>query len=157
MQRKIQLIIQVARDNSSCNSNYNGHCCTGLFFYQCIIHDLHDCMMVVELKIGLHSGYFGSNHGNLGVVKLVMEHHQGSPKVVKLVMKLHQECFIREQEVSQGSEASDGASPCKLQGRRVHDDLHHGSLKESEASVGTSLQRLRHPCELVSGQLHKWN
>ena len=62
---------------------------------------------MVELKVGLHHRYPGSDHR--------------SPRVVKLVMRFHQGCFIREQEVSQGSEASDGASPSKIQEGEVHD------------------------------------
>ena len=36
-------------------------------------------------------------------------------------MRLHQGCYIREHEVSQGSEASVGASPPKKQEGEVHD------------------------------------
>ena len=56
-----------------------------------------------------------------GVVKLVMELHHGSPRVVRLEVGFHQGCFIREQEVSRGSEASDGTSPPKMQEDEVHD------------------------------------
>ena len=35
-------------------------------------------------------------------------------------------------------------------------ELHHGSPKECEVSVGASLYGLPHLCERVSGQLHKW-
>ena len=50
-------------------------------------------------------GYFRSP----GVVKLVMEFHNGSPLVVKLVLGLYQGCFIRKQKASRGGEASNGA------------------------------------------------
>ena len=49
------------------------------------------------------------------MVKLAMGIHHGSPRVVKLEVGLHQRCFIKEQEVSQGGEASDGASSLKVQ------------------------------------------
>ena len=55
------------------------------------------------------------------MVKLVMGHHYGSPRVVKLVVGLHQGCFIDKQEVSWGGEASDRASPPKMQEGEVHD------------------------------------
>ena len=42
-----------------------------------------------------------------------------SPREVKL--KVHQRCFIREQEVSRGGEASDRASLQKMQEGKVHD------------------------------------
>ena len=48
------------------------------------------------------------------MVKLVMGLHHGSPKVVKLKIGIHQGCFIREQEVFRGNEASDEASPPKM-------------------------------------------
>ena len=35
--------------------------------------------------------------------------------------------------------------------------LHHGSSKECEASVGASSHGFPHPCEPVSGRLHKWD
>ena len=41
--------------------------------------------------------------------------------MVKLELGLHQGCYIREHEVSQGGEASDGASPPKMQEGEVHD------------------------------------
>ena len=56
-------------------------------------------------------------------MKLVMELLYGSPKVVKLVVGLHQECFITEQEVSEGGEVSDGVSPPKMQEGEVHDGI----------------------------------
>ena len=34
-------------------------------------------------------------------------------------------------------------------------ELHHGSSKECEASVGASSHGFPHPCEPVSGRLHK--
>ena len=47
--------------------------------------------------------------------------HHESLRVVKLKVELHQGCFIREQEVSRGGEASDGDSPPKMQECEVHD------------------------------------
>ena len=76
---------------------------------------------VVELEVELHNGCLGSDHRSSGVVKLVMRLHHGSPRVVKLEVGLHQGCFIREQEVFRGGEASDGASPPKIQEGEVHD------------------------------------
>ena len=76
---------------------------------------------VVELKVGLHHGYSGSDHRSSGVVKLVMGLHHGSPMVVKLEVGLYQRCYSREHEVSQGSEASDEASPPKIQKGEVYD------------------------------------
>ena len=93
---------------------------------------------MVELVYGLLHGRSGGDQGKFlsgraihfrssKVVKPVHGPHQESPKVVKLVMGFHQGCFIREQEMSWGGKASDGASPHKLQGGGVHDKLHHGS------------------------------
>ena len=76
---------------------------------------------VVELEVGLHHGCPGSDHRSPGVVKLVIGLDHESPRVVKLEVGLHQECFIKEQEVSWGSEASDGASPPKMEEGEVHD------------------------------------
>ena len=87
-----------------------------------LVHGLHqESPKVVELEVGLHHGYPGSDHKSPRVVKLVMGLHHGSPRVVKLEVGLHQGCFIREQEVSRGGEASDGASPPKIQEGEVHD------------------------------------
>ena len=55
------------------------------------------------------------------MVKLVMGLHHGSPRVVKLEIRLHQGCYIMGQEVSWSGEASDGASPLKVQEGEVHD------------------------------------
>ena len=54
------------------------------------------------------------------MVKLVHGLHQESSRVVELKLELYQGCFIREQEVSKGSEASNGASPQKMQEGEVH-------------------------------------
>ena len=87
-----------------------------------LVHELHqEGPRVVELKVGLHHGCLGSDHRSPGVVKLVMGLHHGSQRVVKLEVGLYQRCFIREQEVSWGGEASDGASPPKMQEGEVHD------------------------------------
>ena len=54
-------------------------------------------------------------------MKLVMGFHHGSLREVKLEVGLHQCCFIREQEVSRGGEASNRVSPQKMQEGEVHD------------------------------------
>ena len=40
---------------------------------------------------------------------------------MKLELGFHQGCYIREHDVSQGNEASNGASPPKMQEGEVHD------------------------------------
>ena len=47
--------------------------------------------------------------------------HHGSPRVVKLEVRPHQGYFIRDQEVFRGGEASDGASPQKMQEGELYD------------------------------------
>ena len=69
---------------------------------------------IVELDVELHHGCPDGDHRSRRVVKLVMGLHHGSPRVVKLEVGLHQGCFIREQEVFRGGEASDGTSPPKM-------------------------------------------
>ena len=87
-----------------------------------LVHGFHqESPKVVELKVEFHHGCLDSNHWSLRVVKLVMRLHHGSPRVVKLEVGLHQGCYIKEHEVSQGGEASDGASPPKMQEGEVHD------------------------------------
>ena len=87
-----------------------------------LVHGLHqESPRVVELELGLHHGCPGCDYRSPGAVELVMWLHHGSPRVVKLVMRLHQGCYIKEHEVSQGGEASDGASPPKMQEDEVHD------------------------------------
>ena len=87
-----------------------------------LVHGLHqEGPRVVKLEVGLHYGCPGSDHRSLEVIKLVMELHHGNPREVNLEVGLHQGCFIREQEVSRGGEASDGASPPKMQEGEVHD------------------------------------
>ena len=76
---------------------------------------------MVELEVGLHHECFGCDHRSLGVVELMMWLHHGSPKVVKLVMRLHHRFYIKEQEMSRGGKASDGASPPNMQEGEVHD------------------------------------
>ena len=122
------------------------------------MHGLHqEGLRLVELEVGLHHGYPGSDHRSPGVVKLVMGLHQGSRRVmklevglhhrcpgvvklliglhygslrvVKLEVGLHQGCYIKGQEVSQGGEASGGASPPKVQKGEVHNGT---SLWESQ-------------------------
>ena len=73
-----------------------------------LVHGLHqESPRVVELEVGLHHECLGGDHG--------------CPGVVKLEIGLHQGCYIREHEVSEGGEASDGASPPKVQEGEVHD------------------------------------
>ena len=87
-----------------------------------LVHGLYqESPRVVELVFGLHHGYLSGDHGCPGVVKLVMGLHRGSPTVVKLEVGLHQGCYIREHEVSRGGEASDEASPPKVEEGEVHD------------------------------------
>ena len=87
-----------------------------------LVHGLHqESPRVVELEVELHHGCPNSDHWSLKVVELVMWRHHGSPKVVKLVMRLHQGGYVREHEVSRGGEASDGASPPKMQEGKVQD------------------------------------
>ena len=87
-----------------------------------LVYGLHqEGPRVVELEVGFDLGCPSSDCRSPRVVKLVMGLHHGSPMVVKLEVGLHQRCFIREQKVSQGGEASDGASPSKVQEGEVHD------------------------------------
>ena len=76
---------------------------------------------MVKLVHGLHYGCLSGDHGCPEVLKLVMGLHRGSPMVVKLEVGLHRGGYIREHEVSRGGEASDGASPPKVQEGEVHD------------------------------------
>ena len=69
--------------------------------------------------------------------------HHKSPKVVKLVNRLHHGCH-------------GGGHGCPEKVKFVM-ELHHGSAKECEASVGASSHGFPHPCEPVSGRLHKWD
>ena len=65
------------------------------------------------------------------MVKVVVGLDHGSPRVVKLEVGLHQGCFIREQEVSQGGEASDRASLPKMQEGGVHDGTSPWKFQEA--------------------------
>ena len=77
-----------------------------------LVHGLHqESPRVVELEVELHLQCLGSDHKSPGVVELVMWLHHWSPRVVKLELRLHQGCYIRGHEVSEGGEASVGASP----------------------------------------------
>ena len=88
-----------------------------------LVHGLHqEGPRVVELEVGLHHRYLGSDHRSPEVVKLVMKLHHRNPRVVKLEVGLHQGYYIREHEVSRGGEASDRASPSKMQEGKVHDE-----------------------------------
>ena len=77
---------------------------------------------MVELEVGLHHGCLGSDRGCPGMVKLVMGFHRGSSTVVKLEVELHQGCYIWEHKMSRGGEASNGASPPKMQEGEFHDE-----------------------------------
>ena len=46
--------------------------------------------------------------------------YHGSPKMVRLDVGLHYGCLSSEQEVSQGGEASDGASSQESQGDGIY-------------------------------------
>ena len=77
------------------------------------------------------------------MVKLVHRLHHGClggdhgcPGVVKLVMGLHHQRYEKVKFMM---------------------ELHHGSSKECEASVGASSHGFPHPCEPMSGRLHKWD
>ena len=76
---------------------------------------------VVKLEVGLHHGGPDSDHRSPRGVKLVMGLHHGSPMKVKLEVGFYQGCYIREQEVSRGGEASDMASSPKVQEDEVYD------------------------------------
>ena len=77
-----------------------------------LVHGLHqESSRVENLEVGPHHGCPNSDHRSPEVVKLVMGLHHESPTVVKLEVGFYQGYFIREQEVSRGGEASDGASP----------------------------------------------
>ena len=76
---------------------------------------------MVEREVELHHECHDSDYRSPRVVKLVMGLHHESPRVVKLEVGLHQGCFIREQEVSGDGEASNGASPPKIQEGKAHD------------------------------------
>ena len=87
-----------------------------------LVHGLHHrSPKVVKLVHGLHHGCLGGDHGCPEVVKLVMELRRRCPMVVKLEVGLHRGGYIREHEVFRGGEASDGASPPKVQEGEVHD------------------------------------
>ena len=49
--------------------------------------------------------------------------HHGSPKVVELEVGLHHRCPGSDQEITQGGEASDGASPWESQSSGVHNGV----------------------------------
>ena len=57
---------------------------------------------------------FELHHRSLEVVMLKVGLHHGSPRVVKLEVGLYYEHSISDQEVSQGSEVSDEASPLEV-------------------------------------------
>ena len=87
-----------------------------------LVHGLHHrSPKVVKLVHELHHGCLGGDHGCPVVVKLVMGLHRGCPMVVKLEVGLHRGGYVREHEVFRGGEASDGASPPKVQEGEVHD------------------------------------
>ena len=87
-----------------------------------LVHGFHqESPRVVELEVGLHHGCLDGDHGCPEVEKLVIGLHHKSPTMVKLEVGLHQGCYIREHEVSRGGQASDEASPPKVQEGEVYD------------------------------------
>ena len=97
-----------------------------------LVHGLlQESSRVVELEVGLHHGYLSGDRRSPRVVELVMKLHCWSPMVVKLEVGLHQGCYIREHEVSRGSEASDGVSPPKMQEDEVHDGTSPWEFQEA--------------------------
>ena len=90
------------------------------------------------------------------MVKLVMGLHRRNPKMVKLEVELHQGCYIREHEVSRVVELVMGLQHQRCKRVKFLMELRHGSAKKYEASIGASPYGLPHPCEPVSGRLHKW-
>ena len=77
---------------------------------------------VVELEVELHHGCPSSDHRSV--------------EVVKLEVGLLQRCFIRKHEVSRGGEALMGLHYQRCKEVKFMMELHHGSPKEHEASVG---------------------
>ena len=116
------------------------------------MHGLHHkSPKVVKLVHGLHHGCQSGDHGCAREVKLVMGLHRGSPMVVKLEVGLHRGGYIREHEVFRG------ASPPKVPEGEVHDGTSLWNSKKCKASVGVSSHGFPHPCEPMSGRLHKWD
>ena len=123
-----------------------------------LVHGLHHrSPKVVELVHGLHHGCLGGDDGCPVVVKLVMGLHRGSPMVAKLEVGLPQGGYIKRHEVFRGGEASVGLHHQRYKKVKFMMELHHGSSKECGASVGASSHGFPHPCEPVSGRLHKWD
>ena len=83
--------------------------------------------------------------------------HYGSPTVVKLEVGLHQGDYIREHEGPGVVELVMGFTTKKYKKVKFMMELHQGSSKECEASIGASSHGFPHPCEPVSGRLHKWD
>ena len=73
---------------------------------------------------------------NVGFTEMVTLGSMRCPGVVKLVLGLHHQRYEKVKFMM---------------------ELHHGSSKECEASVGASSHGFLHPCEPVSGRLHKWD
>ena len=81
--------------------------------------------------------------------------NHGSPMVVKLEVGLYQGGYIREHESLGVVELVMGLHHQKYEMVKFMMELHHGSSKECEASIGALSHGFPHPCEPVSGQLHK--
>ena len=110
-----------------------------------------------KLVHGLHHGCQSGDHGCPVVVKLVMGLHHGSPMVVKLEVGLHRGGYIREMRCSGLVKLVMGLHHQRYEKVKFMMELHHGSSKECEASVVASSHGFLHPCEPVSGRLHKWD
>ena len=112
---------------------------------------------MVELKVVLHHGCLGNDHRSPGVVELEMKLHHGSPRVVKLVMRFTKDVTFGRKRYPRVVELVIELHHKRCKKVKFMVELHHGSSKECQASVGASPQRLPHPCEPVSGWLHKWD
>ena len=83
--------------------------------------------------------------------------HHKSPKVVKLVHRLHHGCPGGDHGCPGVVKLVMGLHHQRYEKVKFMMELHHGSSKECEASVGASSHGFPHPCEPVSGRLHKWD
>ena len=77
--------------------------------------------------------------------------------MVKLEVGLHRGGYIREVRCSGVVKLVMGLHHQRYEKVKFMMELHHGSSKECEASVGASSHGFLHPCEPVSGRLHKWD
>ena len=91
------------------------------------------------------------------MVELVHGLHHKSPKVVKLVHRLHHGCHGGDHGCPEVVKLVMGLYHQRYEKMKFMMELHHGSSKECGASVEASLYGFPHPCEPVSGRLHKWD